>query len=74
MYKERHAWYFLTLPAILLLVFSLMPAVWALFLSFTTYNVFQPTEWIGLENFRKAISDDLFIKHEIGMWITQDCG
>lgn len=62
MYKERHAWYFLTLPAILLLVFSLMPAVWALFLSFTTYNVFQPTEWIGLENFRKAISDDLFIK------------
>lgn len=62
MYKERHAWYFLTLPAILLLAFSLFPAGWALFLSFTNYNVFQPTEWVGFDNFRKAFSDDLFIK------------
>ncbi len=62
MYKQRHAWLFLTIPAILLLTFSLIPAIWALFLSFTNYNVFQPLEWVGLENFIRAFSDQLFGK------------
>ncbi len=62
MYKERHAWYFLTIPAILLLTFSLIPAAWALFLSFTNYNVFQPLQFVGLENFQRAFTNELFGK------------
>lgn len=62
MYKERHAWYFLTVPALLLLTFSLIPAVWALALSFTNYNVFQPVEWVGFDNFIRAFQDDKFVK------------
>lgn len=60
MYKERHAWYFLAIPALLLLTFSLIPAVWAMVLSFTNYNVFQPMEWVGLDNFTRAFKDAKF--------------
>lgn len=62
MYKTRHAWYFLTVPLTLLAVFTFIPSIAALLLSFTNYNVFQPTEWVGISNYVKALNDDLFIK------------
>lgn len=60
MYKAHHAWLFLLPTGILLLTFSLIPAVWAFILGFTSYNVFQPMEWVGLNNYTKLISDDEF--------------
>lgn len=60
MYKERHAWSFLAIPLLFLMVFSIIPAVWALVLSFTNYNIFQPMEWIGLENYVKVVQEGDF--------------
>jgi multiple sugar transport system permease protein len=44
--------YALILPWILgFLIWSLYPFARSLYLSFTEYNIFQPPEWVGLENY-----------------------
>lgn len=61
MYKARHAWMFLLPAGLLLATFSLIPALAALALSFTEYNVFQGTvDWVGLDNFLRAFKDEEF--------------
>lgn len=60
MYKTRHAWFFLTPTLLLLFTFSLLPAIMAFFLSFTTYNIFQPTQWVGVDNYIAAFKDPNF--------------
>ncbi|MFD2044533.1 carbohydrate ABC transporter permease [Ornithinibacillus salinisoli] len=62
MYKARHAWGFLAIPLILLLIFTFIPSIAAFVLSFTNYNVFQPIEFLGLENYIKAFQDNDFRK------------
>lgn len=72
MYKARHAWMFLIPTGILLITFSFLPALAALGLSFTNYNVFQPIEWVGLDNFIRAFKDEEFwraIKNTFYFWI-----
>src|SRR5262245_45527108 len=45
-----------------LFVFTLGPMLASLFLAFTNYTISSSPEWVGLENFRRALSgkDDLF--------------
>lgn len=72
MYKTRHAWFFLSPTLILLFTFSLLPAVVAFFLSFTTYNIFQPTQWVGVDNYIAAFKDPNFwnaMKNTFYYWI-----
>nr|WP_289037160.1 sugar ABC transporter permease [uncultured Allobacillus sp.] len=72
MYKERHAWLFLSPAAILLLLFSLIPIGWVIYLSFTSYNVFTPPEFVGLENYKTAFEDGDFwkaLKNTFFYWI-----
>ncbi|RFB19286.1 sugar ABC transporter permease [Bacillus sp. HNG] len=73
MYKSRHAWMFLLPTAILLTTFTLLPALAALGLSFTDYNVFMGTvDWVGLENFIRAFKDEEFwnaLKNTAYYWI-----
>src|SRR5699024_3153149 len=57
MYKTRHAYLFLLIPMLFLLIFTILPSIGALYLSFTKYNVFQPIEWIGLDNYIKALTN-----------------
>ncbi|MFS0839101.1 carbohydrate ABC transporter permease [Paenibacillus sp. 1P03SA] len=60
MYKTIHAWAFLAPAGLLLLLFSILPAAAAFYLSFTSYNVFEPMEWIGLANYRSLLGDAQF--------------
>ena len=72
MYKASHAWMFLIPTGILLITFSFLPALAALGLSFTNYNVFQPIEWVGLDNFIRAFKDEEFwraLKNTFYFWI-----
>ncbi|MDC3413814.1 sugar ABC transporter permease [Aquibacillus sp. 3ASR75-11] len=62
MYKARHAWSFLSIPLLLLLLFTFIPSIAALGLSFTNYNVFDPVEWVGLNNYIQAFQDSEFRK------------
>lgn len=48
----------LIMPWILgFLIFQLYPFAYSFFLSFTEYNIFQPPQWVGLENYREIVSD-----------------
>lgn len=62
MYKARHAWLFLLPAGLFLLIFSIIPAIAALGLSFTKYTGFQAPEWIGIDNFIRAFKDEDFLK------------
>jgi len=56
--RETAAGYALILPWILgFIIWSLYPFARSLYLSFTRYNIFQPPEWVGLQNYA-AIPDD----------------
>lgn len=48
---------------ILFTIFVVAPVVSSIALSFTYYNVLQPPEWVGLDNYAKMFfSDDIFMK------------
>jgi putative chitobiose transport system permease protein len=53
--------YFFLAPALLLLGLTVFyPAMQALYLSFTEYDLLSAPEWIGLKNFRILLHDELF--------------
>lgn len=55
--------YLFLLPAIIILGFAVfLPSLQAFFFSFTRYDLIQPFEWIGLDNFQRLWRDDIFQK------------
>ena len=54
-------WAFVAPAAALFLLILLIPAVMALGLSFTSYNVFMPPKFTGLNNYTRAFSDTYFL-------------
>ena len=58
---QRWTPYFFMAPGLLLLaVFFAYPLLDTFWLSLTRYNIFNPPEFIGLDNFFKAAGDELF--------------
>jgi multiple sugar transport system permease protein len=56
----RVAWLFVA-PALLgFVVFTLIPAIRGFYYSFTDFNVFQPPNVVGLDNYEKLVGDPLF--------------
>lgn len=55
--------YLFILPyTLIFFVFTVIPVVASLFLSFTYYNLLEPPRWIGLTNyFRLILDDDIFL-------------
>ena len=62
-YKKRVC-YLLILPFMLLFfVFTVLPVLISLFISFTSFNILEPPRWVGLDNyFRLFFGDAVFIK------------
>ena len=61
--NERLASYLFLAPSLIIIaIFVLGPAVAALYLSFTEYNIIQPPQWIGAGNYFDLIGDDTFIR------------
>ncbi|HEY8471210.1 MAG TPA: sugar ABC transporter permease [Natronosporangium sp.] len=55
-------------PALLgFVVFYLVPAVRGLYLSFTDWNLLSDPEFVGLDNYRRLLQDDLFWN---ALWVT----
>ena len=53
---------FLGIPLLWMLVFVVAPIFVVLFLSFTSYDIISPPEWIGLFNYEDLYYDQLFWK------------
>lgn len=60
--KEELAGYLFILPGILgLLLFSVVPLGYALYISLTNFNILESPDWVGLRNYKYAFTgDDLF--------------
>lgn len=59
------AWAFMAPGLILLAVFVFWPIIYGIPLSLTNYSVISRTEYVGLDNFRKAFADRNFL---ISLW------
>jgi multiple sugar transport system permease protein len=58
---QKRAGLLLAAPAVIHFLFtSSIPVVAAFLLSFTDYSPLAAPNWIGLENYRRALSDELF--------------
>ena len=57
--KDNLAGYLFVSPYILgFFLFTMIPMVYSLYLSFTDYNVLSAPKWVGLENYIKMFTDD----------------
>ena len=57
--REAATGYALILPWLLgFLILNLYPFARSLYLSFTEYNIFQPPEWVGLDNYVELFTRD----------------
>ena len=59
--KESITGYLFFLPALINLVFLLgIPILYALYISFTDYNLYNEMTFVGLQNYRNLFNDRLF--------------
>jgi multiple sugar transport system permease protein len=66
--RQALAAYLFISPAMLIFfVFTLLPVAYALFLSFTNYDVFTRMDWIGARNYEDVFQDELFWR---ALWNT----
>lgn len=59
--RNFYGWVF-ALPWVLgLLFFYLLPLIQSIYYSFTSYTILNPGEWVGLQNYRDLMKDNLFL-------------
>ncbi len=61
--KRNKAGYFMIAPFfILFVIFTVVPVILSVFLSFTTFNLLEAPVWVGVDNYiRLFLDDDIFI-------------
>lgn len=60
--KSLMGWAFIAPAVICFVLFLLLPAIMAVGMSFTSYNVFTPAKFVGLGNYMRAFEDTYFLK------------
>ncbi len=60
--EERAAWLFLAPSLVLFAIFTAIPVISALFISFTQWNLFNEVTWVGLGNYLELAKDEIFAK------------
>jgi raffinose/stachyose/melibiose transport system permease protein len=58
--RKRGFWLYLIPGLVLFTIIILVPLIWNIYLSFTSYRGIRPPEWIGLDNWAKLMTDDKF--------------
>jgi multiple sugar transport system permease protein len=58
-HQARMAYLFISPTILLFAVFTVIPVFMAFYLSFTNYDVLSRMDWVGLDNYRKLVADDL---------------
>ena len=58
--QARAGLLFATPAVTLFLIFTVLPVIGALGLSFTDYDILSPPTWVGLENYTRLLGDETF--------------
>lgn len=61
-HRNKYALLFLTPWILGLLIFSIYPIIYSLYLSFTNFNLIQTPDWIGIRNYRFLLRDPRFLQ------------
>ncbi len=68
MYDNKKLGFLFVLPFVLgVLLFKLFPFVTSFALSFTQYDIIDPPQWIGLQNYRELLGDDPLFRKSLGV-------
>ena len=68
--RDNKAAYIFLLPWLVgLVAITFGPMIMSLYLSFTDYNLLQPPEWVGLDNFTRML-DDARLHNSLGVTFT----
>lgn len=68
MYENRRLGFLFALPFVLgVLGFKLFPFVMSFALSFTQYDLMEPPQFVGLENYRDMLTDDPLFRKSLGV-------
>jgi multiple sugar transport system permease protein len=59
-HEARMAYSFISPAMVLFLMFTVAPVFFAFYLSFTNYDILSPTRWVGLANYERLLTDELF--------------
>ena len=59
-YQEKMGFVFIAFPMLLFFIFMALPAISAIYFSFTNYDIISRSEWVGLYNYKKLIQDEMF--------------
>ncbi|WP_078060193.1 MULTISPECIES: carbohydrate ABC transporter permease [Gracilibacillus] len=60
-------WMFLSPALVIILIFVILPTIAGVVISFLRYDAISPVEFIGLQNYKLVLQDELFYK---SLWIT----
>ena len=67
MYENKRLGFLFVLPFVLgVLLFKLTPFVMSFALSFTQYDLMDPPQWVGLQNYRELAFDDPLFRQSLG--------
>lgn len=66
-FNKRTYWLFLFPTLLAILMVLILPFVQGIYFSFTQYNGFQVTEFVGLDNYKNLFVDDQFL---YSLWFT----
>ena len=68
MYEDKKLGFLFVLPFVLgVLLFKLFPFVTSFALSFTQYDIIDPPQWTGLDNYRELFGDDPLFRKSLGV-------
>jgi len=68
MYDDKKLGFLFVLPFVLgVLLFKLFPFVTSFALSFTQFDIIDPPQWVGLENYRELFGDDPLFRKSLGV-------
>lgn len=56
--KNKVSYMFLAPYAIIFIIFTVLPVITSICLSFTYYNILEPPKWIGFQNYINLLLDD----------------
>jgi len=59
-YQEKMGFLFIAFPMLLFFIFMALPAISAIYFSFTNYDIISRNDWVGFSNYKKIIQDEMF--------------
>ena len=71
--KYKSAYLFILPFYILFVFFQLIPSLWTLYISFTEWKGIGEAKWIGLDNYKKILIDNLFwqsLRNTLVYWLS----